>query len=239
MLSNKIKSKILPSNIWSDLSILPLDTHGWNGKCKVFEDLICQHKPNLILELGTWKGQSCFSMLEAASKINLDTQIICVDTWLGSLEMLTLEPPSNTKSDTIFVEEFIKQRDTLRKNGYPGVYFQFLSNCVHLGYSNRVFPIPNTTSVGIKFLKSLDIHPDMIYVDASHDYEDSTRDIRDSWDLLSPGGVMFGDDYNSWWGVEKSVDEFAENNNVKIEFFSLLKGWNIRFEQTYWIIRKK
>lgn len=238
MLNKETKEKLLRGDIWTGLPLMNPDYSGWNGQANVFGDLVKRCKPPFILEVGTWKGQSCFTMLDAALKEGLDTDIICVDTWLGSIEMRTNNPPSTILSDEYASKKWLEERDLKLVNGYPTIYHQFLSNCVHRGYSSRVIPLPQTSVAGYFILREFRVHPNMIYLDASHDYEDFTRDINLYWDLLQPGGVIFGDDYNSWWGVERGVNEFVLRKGLTLEVFSLLKGWGEVFQQTYWVLQK-
>jgi len=41
-----------------DFKSWPLDAHGWGGESPAFRELIAQIKPRLIIEVGTWKGES-------------------------------------------------------------------------------------------------------------------------------------------------------------------------------------
>lgn len=236
MLDKETKEKLLRGDIWTGLQLMKPDYSGWNGTADIFGDLVREYKPPFILEVGTWKGQSCFTMLDAATKEQIDTDIICVDTWLGSIEMRTDLPPRSFNEHDAKI--WLKDRDMGLVHGYPTIYQQFLSNCVHKGYSEKIIPLPQTSVAGAVILRTFKVHPKMIYLDASHDYEDFTRDLNLYWDLLSPGGVIFGDDYNSWWGVERGVNEFVERTSIPLEVFSLRKGWREVFEQTYWVLRK-
>ena len=52
---------------------------------------------------------------------------------------------------------------------------------------------------------------DAIYIDAGHDYDHALADIQAYWDIVRPGGVMFGDDYHlNWIGVVRAVHDFAD-----------------------------
>lgn len=46
------------------------------------------------------------------------------------------------------------------------------------------------------------------YIDAAHDYESVSRDIRNAWPCIVPGGILGGHDYDLP-GVKKAVDEFT------------------------------
>ena len=50
------------------------------------------------------------------------------------------------------------ERNLLNKNGYPQVYFQFLSNVIHNECEDIITPIPNTSVNGAKFLNLIKSH---------------------------------------------------------------------------------
>jgi hypothetical protein len=50
---------------------------------------------------------------------------------------------------------------------------------------------------------------DIIYIDASHDYESVKTDILSWFPKLKTGGIICGDDYITGWpGVVRAVNEF-------------------------------
>jgi predicted O-methyltransferase YrrM len=57
---------------------------------------------------------------------------------------------------------------------------------------------------------------DLIYLDTSHDYETVVRQMRQAAPLLSPDGIMAGDDYSDagTWGVCRAVSEAAPGHAV-------------------------
>jgi hypothetical protein len=206
---NKIDRKI-----YDNLDILPEDLQGWNGKSKLFGQLIGEIRPKTIIEVGTWKGQSAINMGTSVVDFNLNTKIFCVDTWLGAIEFLT------TLSHT-------PERNLLLKNGYPQIYYQFLSNVVHHGLEDYILPIPNTSENGFRFLKSSNIMAEMIYIDASHEEDDVYKDICNYYELLS-SGVIFGDDYIGWVGVRNAINRFVFEKKLNLEII----------ENNFWLIRK-
>ena len=68
----------------------------------------------------------------------------------------------------------------------------------------------------------------MIYIDASHDELDVYFDLKNYYDILSEGGILFGDDFNNWKGVSNAVKKFCKevNKTFKIE------------ERNFWVIEK-
>lgn len=53
---------------------------------------------------------------------------------------------------------------------------------------------------------------DIVYIDASHDYESVKKDIESWYPKVKDGGIICGDDYTEGWpGVKKAVDEIFGN----------------------------
>ena len=106
---------------------LKLDLQGWGGDHKIFEDLISKIKPNVIIEVGIWKGQSTINMANILKKYNIDGKIYCVDTFLGSADMW---------DQVLMLNEF----------QYPQIYYQFLSNVFITENERYIIPCLNTSN---------------------------------------------------------------------------------------------
>jgi len=195
---NKINDNIYAGILPSDSE----EVQGWNSNEPIFEELIEKTRPETIIEVGTWLGGSAINMSKIIKKLNLNTKIYCVDTWLGAEEFWTRWAHT-------------PDRDLRIKNGYPQVYFDFLSNVVKHEAQDIIIPIPNTSFIGCKILKHMEIKADLIYIDGSHEYEDVKMDIINYMDLLNPNGFMFGDDI-IWEGVRKAVAESFKNNIIRL-----------------------
>lgn len=187
------------NKIYQGLNLLPLNTSGWNGDRETFGKLVSRIRPELIIEVGSWYGMSTFNMAAHVKKIGLGSRIYCVDTWLGSLEFWGDSGP-----------EF--ETD----HGFPRAYRQFLSNVVHLGYQDMIVPYPMTSLIGAKYFMKRRISSKLIYLDASHEEEDVYQDASWYWNILEPGGVMFGDDWKTY-GVRPAVERFAREKSLEIE----------------------
>lgn len=176
-----------------------VDGQGWCADHPIFGNVIADKEPQLIVEVGTWKGASAMVMAKAAREINPDAKVVCVDTWLGSPD---------------FWDNFSDPRtygSFKMRNGYPQVYYTFLNNIVCAGLQDVVIPFPSTSYVASEWFRKRNIQPDLVYIDATHEYDEVSRDIRQWFAVLREGGVMIGDDYNArWWpGVIRAVEEAA------------------------------
>ena len=52
---------------------------------------------------------------------------------------------------------------------------------------------------------------DVVFVDAGHEYEDACADSHTALGLVRDGGTIVWDDYTSWTGVRRCVNEFARD----------------------------
>ena len=197
-------------NIYEGLELLDENLTGWHGTNPIFEKLIKETNPTHIIEVGAWLGQSTINMAKVLKRDNRDCKITTVDTWLGALEFI-----GSNKSD----------RNLMKKNGYPQVYYQFLSNVVHNEVEDYINPFPSTSLIAARYFQKNNIKADLIYIDASHDYEDVVADLNAYWPLVKDGGIMFGDDFDigAWPGVVQAVNEFSDK---------------IKEEDKFWILKK-
>jgi hypothetical protein len=205
-LFNKLMTKLHATNPYQDF-----DHKKVTEDLVSFEDPLVRHwiekiQPKLIFEVGSWKGDSAIFMASLLKKNNVDGAVVCIDTWLGSLEhLMGMEHPYWSMS-------------RFRQHGYPTLYYQFLANVKHRGLQDYIIPLPNTSTIGARWLLSQKIQADLIYIDASHDELDVYLDLVNYWKVLKPGGVMLGDDMCADWpGVISAVSRFVKEQNLSIE----------------------
>ncbi len=183
------------------------DLQGWGHEHPIFARLLGELRPRFILEVGTWKGASAVHMGRLQRQLGIsDGEIVCVDTWLGALEFWT-----NHDDPT-------RYRSLNLTHGFPSVYYTFLKNVVAEAMSGVITPFPTTSGIAARFFKLHTLNFDLVYLDASHDYEDVAADIAAYWPLVGAGGVLFGDDFTQGWpGVMRAVNEFAEQAGMKLQ----------------------
>ena len=191
-----------------------VDLSGWMQikPVDVFKTLILEVKPEIIIEVGTWKGLSAIHMGKIIKENNLKCKIYCVDTWLGCLRFLIDD----------------NERMNLQcLNGYPTVYYQFLHNVISCEMADIIKPIPNTSSIACQLFHHHKIKADLIFIDGSHSYRDVLLDIRNYQSLLNKNGVMFGDDYGKGFpAVIRAVNDYARIHDKEIE--TIMKYWIYR-----------
>jgi len=189
-----------------------VDLQGWNSDHKIFDELVEEIQPKIIVEVGTWKGRSAWHFAEASAKIG--SEIYCVDTWLGGIDHFLSDKP----------------QDDLRRDehGTPQIYEQFLRNFVAHHAAGRIHPVRQTSVNGARALASRGLFADLIYIDGSHEAPDVMMDMMLSREILEPGGIIFGDDAD-WPGVAHAVQTFLSR-------FPEFDGFT---EELFWIIKRK
>jgi hypothetical protein len=174
------------------------DIQGWGSDSPIFDALISQRRPTRIIEVGSFKGASAIHMADTIRKCAYQGEIVCVDTWLGT------------------VTHWLERMDDM-EFGRPTVYYQFLANIIHSGHTGTIVPFPVDSITGAQFFTERKMAADAIYIDAGHDYAHVMSDLRAWWPILRPGGLMFGDDYHLMWlGVVRAVHDFAEQSGLQV-----------------------
>ena len=176
------------------------DLQGWHSQHDYLTRAIAEVKPAVVVEVGVWKGASVVTMAKEIRRLKLDAVVIAIDTWLGS-------------SEHYLWEKFVPDLDF--EFGYPRLYHKFAANIVNEGLADIVVPLPLDSINGFQLLKEKGLRPDVLHIDAGHDYMSVMADLKAWWPQLTPGGVLVGDDYfrpllgkGKWPEVRQAFDEF-------------------------------
>ena len=179
------------------------DMQGWGSDHPLLVEAIRTLRPRTVCEVGSWKGRSAINMARTVKEVGINTEIICVDTWLGSPEHWLSRQPNFYDS-------------LLIKNGLPHLYYTFLSNVVKNEVADIITPFPTTSENAAVVFRRLGVRFDLVYIDAAHEYDPATRDITTYYDLLSDNGLLIGDDYIGWPGVTQAANDFVKKNRLAI-----------------------
>lgn len=157
----------------------------------------------LIVELGSWLGGSTRFILDHAPH----AMVIAIDHWQGSAE-----------------------HQDKHKAKLSSLYQTFLSNC--WTYRSRLIPMKTTTLQGLEELFVLGLKPDLVYIDASHNYDAVMQDLEKIYTCFLKT-IICGDDWcwNNLKGdslpVRRAVIDFSKQHNLKIisdrEFWLILE----------------
>ena len=173
------------------------DTQGWNSTHPYLAQTIREARPRTIVEVGVWKGRSTLTMARTVREMELDAAIVCVDSWVGSFEHW-LRPDIFT--------------DLKHQHGWPHLFYTFMANCVAEGVEDIVVPLPAVSRAASRILEARGVRPDLVHIDAGHDYDSVRSDLTHWWARLEPGGWLIADDYDPhngvWPDVRRAVDDF-------------------------------
>lgn len=165
---------------------------------QMFKTAIDRSCPGLIVEVGSFVGESAIFMAQHLRATQREAVILCIDTWYGG------------------IDHWEKAYEKLRFHfGRPSLYYQFMGNVIARGFSDMIIPLSLDSINGARLLKLFGIVPNMVYVDASHEEGDAVRDYEAYWSLLPKGGVLLVDDLTGWFpGVVKDFDKFIKLSSL-------------------------
>lgn len=155
---------------------------------------------SVFVEIGSFEGKSAVCLAESIFKLNKQITLHCVDPFTANPEQD--EYDYITANPNCLYDKF---------NENTGFYQKRKIIVPHRDYSNTICNEFADNSV------------DFVFIDARHEYEFVLEDIRCWYPKLKSGGIMSGHDYRTnnvnGYGVDRAVQEFCEENNIK---YSLL-----------------
>jgi hypothetical protein len=77
----------------------------------------------------------------------------------------------------------------------PTLYEQFLSNVVHAGLTHIIIPMRMSGLQAATWMDSMEVKPDLIYIDASHDIPSVLADLSAWFPFVKGHGILCGDDW--------------------------------------------
>lgn len=145
------------------------------------------------LELGSYEGGSAILAAQRAANRTAEapgspeTSVVAVDTFLGDARVLWLRPED-------------EKRRLLRPDGTVSLFDRFKANVRRSGQADAILPMPATSITALRVMASLAKHgtapqPQVIYLDSAHEEGEVLLELRLAWATVSPGGIIFGDDW--------------------------------------------
>lgn len=101
----------------------------------------------------------------------------------------------------------------------PGFTCQKEYDTLHQFACNRLAPWPQAAIWKMTSKAAIDyvISTDLVFLDGSHDYDDVIWECENYSEVIRPGGVLSGHDYNIFEGVNKAVDEFSARSGKPVQ----------------------
>ena len=167
-----------------------LNTPGWMSEAELTYIASLAEKSKLIVELGSWRGRSAVCWADNTSGV-----VYCVDTWADDAYGATFpgDPP-----------------DLHRRPAW--LWGEFTKNTQGLG---NIFPIRSFTAPAARIFADRRLKPDVLFVDAGHNYEDVIADLRAWMPLMAEGAVLCGHDYVDYHEpVQRAVRELIPSFRV-------------------------
>lgn len=155
-----------------------LTVEGWMAPEELTYLASLAEKSSCIAEIGSWRGRSSSALAAHTPGI-----VVAIDTWRGSVE----------------------HQPELQGRPASGLFYAFRENTSR--YDN-IWPLLANSITGARIISHSPLRFDMIFIDASHDYESVKADIEAWLPLLAHGGVMCGHDAYRW-GVKLAVKQLV------------------------------
>jgi predicted O-methyltransferase YrrM len=160
-----------------------LTVEGWMAPAELEYLAAMARRSKCILELGSWRGRS-----SSALAANTEGIVVCTDTWQGSVE----------------------HHAELKGKPTSGLWWAFQQNTSRF---DNVWPLHANSLAAAKIISKGPMRFDLIFIDASHDYESVKADIQAWLPLLAPGGILCGHDYMRW-GVKLAVRQLVPKHRL-------------------------
>jgi len=165
---------IQPQTRAAALTDLP---QGWFHHGQLILALLAEHRPQTVVELGSWKGASAIAMARTVRAWG--GTVTCVDTWTPDAYHGGLSTDGATFADTAPT---------------PATIAECAANVVTAGVAASVRLIPATTADAAAHWQG---PIDALYIDADHTYASVLADLEAWVPLVRSGGLVMGDDYGN------------------------------------------
>jgi hypothetical protein len=181
--------------------------------CNAVDYIVAHEIPGDIVECGVWKGGS---MMAAAQTLlrrrHTDRHLYLFDTfegmsaptsadrtWDGTSAEEILEKNRNPDNTNRFCNAPLEEvQSTMSKTGYDPAKIHFVKGKVET-------TLPDQAPPAIALLR----------LDTDW-YESTLHELRHLFPRLSRGGIVIFDDYGSWQGARKAVDQYLKETGVPL-----------------------
>lgn len=184
----------------------------------------------IIVEVGSWAGQSAINWARQLKKLGVNGEVLCIDPWAE------YDGISTQMTRAIVSGE---------------IYRLFQHNVKASGCDDIIWHLRGTSGTHLNRL--CDGYCDMVYIDGDHRYPFVKQDIEQALRVVKVGGVVCGDDLEmevdelpAWVGIDRvrnSYSNIREYGNVKAHLGVTVAVWdtvgrNVSNWNGFWATRK-
>jgi hypothetical protein len=186
----KLTKRIILEKLQPEFNEIP----GWFAYEDLYNEMVENAKGGeTFVEVGAWLGKSTNHLATKIKESGKDIKFTAVDTWKGT------------------EDEELHQNIV---NAYSGdIFYEFIDNTVLSNNFGTFDTIKDTSHNAANQFQNNSI--DFIMIDAGHSYEDVKDDIHFWYNKVKPGGIISGDDYGVFTGVNQAADEFFYDQFTK------------------------
>jgi len=151
-------------------------------------ELIRQHRPKVIVELGVHYGDSYFTFCQACDELDLETRLFGIDHWKG-------DEQAGHYGETVFDEV----------NEYNEEFYSNSSTLLRISFDEALKEFEDGSI-------------DSLHIDGSHDYESVKNDFYNWLPKIRKGGMILLHDINVGredFGVKKFWKEIKKSFDTK------------------------
>ncbi len=206
-----------------------IDENRIKKNIEAIDYVIGQNIPGAVVECGVWRGGSMLSMIRRLQYHGIsDRDVYLFDTFEGMTAPTefdifkngnsAIETFRSRKKENGVVDWCNASIDEVKANifssGYPQKKMTFIQGDV-------LNTIPNNSDFDIAILR----------LDTDW-YESTLCELKHFYSRVSIGGLVIIDDYGSWLGARKAVDEFFGAVQRKPYFFKIEPSGALIFQKT-------
>lgn len=177
---------------------------GWFNFQDLYSEIVRDSQDgDILVEVGVFLGKSLAYLVETSTQQGKKPQIYAVDLFEISPDHGDGAMPWDENA-----------REWEKKNGGKDALWN--------EYNKYMAGLPNKELIKNSFRENSwdaaahfeDGSVSFVFIDASHLYENTKRDVESWYPKMKKGGIMAGHDFNQ--GVEKAVMEFFPNKNLRV-----------------------
>ncbi len=166
--------------------------------------------PGDIVECGVWRGGSMMAVAHALLRLQKIRRLYLFDTFEG------MPPPTN--ADTNFRGD--KASELLKKSDHAAwIWAEAQIDEVRRNMEQTGYPQDKVTYVKGKVEDTIPAQAPaqiaLLRLDTDW-YESTKHELIHLYPRLSTGGVLIIDDYGHWQGARRAVDEYIEENKLRL-----------------------